>query len=61
MVTGDGSLKFDAIFIKKLCEKIKEEVNVKLASEAVLSVNLEQFNFVPKEDIRGTVFSSEGH
>jgi hypothetical protein len=61
MNTGDGNLKFDAIFLKKLCEKIQKEANLNLASEAVLAVNLEQFNFVPKADIRGTIFSSDGH
>ena len=58
--TGDGNLKFDAGFLRKLCLLIQDEANKKLDVAAVVAVNLEQFNFVPKEDIRGSIFSG-GH
>lgn len=55
--TEDGLLKFDAVFIKKLADLIRVETNKKLNAEIVAAVNVEQFNFVPKNEIRGNVLS----
>ena len=55
-----GTQKINGIFIKKLTDKIIEEANLKLGGSVVTFVNVEQFNFVPKEEIRGNK-KSGGH
>ncbi len=58
--TEDGAQKFNANFIKKLSALVQVEANNKLNAEIVTAVNIEQFNFVPKEEIRGNM-STGGH
>ena len=58
--TEAGVQKFNAVFVKKLSDLVREEANKKLNGEAVLAVNIEQFNFVPKEEIRGNA-KAGGH
>ena len=53
--TETGLEKFNAAYFEKLAENIREKTNQKLNVEIVSAVNVEQFNFVPKEDIRGKV------
>lgn len=55
--TVDGSLNFNAAFLEKLSRLIREDANKKLSAEAVVEVNVQQFNFVPKEDVRGNVLA----
>ncbi len=55
MSTEDGSMQFDAPFIQRLSDLIVKETNAKLKGDVVRSVNVEQFNFVPKDDIRGSI------
>jgi hypothetical protein len=55
--TEDGSLKFDSTYIMKLTELVREEANKKLAKDTVVAVNVQQFNFVPKDDVRGNVLA----
>jgi hypothetical protein len=56
--TAEGVLEFDADYIEKLSALIAASANKKLRTEAVEAVNVEQFNFVPKDDIRGKAKSS---
>jgi hypothetical protein len=55
--TEDGSLKFNALFLERLGALVREEANKKLASDVVVAVNVQQFNFVPKTDVRGSVLA----
>jgi hypothetical protein len=55
-----GAQKFNGNFIKKLTDKIIEEANMKLGGPVIKVVNVEQFNFVPKDEIRGNK-KSVGH
>jgi hypothetical protein len=52
-----GTQKINGIFIKKLSEIIIEEANLKLGGPVVTAINVEQFNFVPKDEIRGNIKS----
>jgi hypothetical protein len=55
--TDNGVLEFDADYIERLAGLIQLEANRKLNAEAVSAVNIEQFNFVPKSEIRGSALS----
>jgi hypothetical protein len=55
--TADASLTFKAAFLEKLAYAIKDNANKKLNAEVVTDVNIEQFNFVPKDDVRGNVLA----
>lgn len=56
--TENGELKFSPAFLRKLGMLILETANRKLNLPVLTSVNLTQFNFVPKADIRGNVLFS---
>jgi hypothetical protein len=51
----DGLLKYNAVYIEHLTEQLRRETNQKLGADAVVAVNIEAFNYVPKEDIRGNL------
>jgi hypothetical protein len=53
--TEAGVLKVNANYLKQLSESVREEANKKLNAEIVTAVNVEQFNFVPKDEIRGNL------
>jgi hypothetical protein len=53
--TEVGVLKVNAKYLKQLSESVREEANRKLNAEVVTAVNVEQFNFVPKDEIRGNL------
>lgn len=55
--TENGALIFNALFLEKLAVSIREEANKKLAIDIVLAVNIQQFNFVPKTEVRGSVLA----
>jgi hypothetical protein len=55
--TENGTLKFNALFLEKLAVLIREEANKKLARDVVKDVNVQQFNFVPKTEVRGSVLA----
>jgi hypothetical protein len=55
--TEDGSLTFKAAFLETLANAIRDYANEKLKSAVVTDVNIEQFNFVPKGDVRGNVLA----
>jgi hypothetical protein len=55
--TADGKLEFNAKYIQRLSELIMEASNQKLKADIVSAVNVEQFNYVPKDEIRGKVLS----
>ncbi len=55
--TDDGSLDFNAAYLGKLAALIRDEANRKLSVDAVVDVNVQQFNFVPKGDVRGNVLA----
>jgi hypothetical protein len=56
--TENGELKFNPAFLRKLGMLIQETANRKLNSPVLTAVNLTQFNYVPKADIRGNVMFS---
>jgi hypothetical protein len=43
--------------IEHLTLKIRTDANAKLGTEAVKQVNIEQFNYVPKAEIRGKILA----
>lgn len=49
----DGVVKYNAAFLDHLTETVKRQTNQKLGAEAIVTVNVEAFNYIPKEDIRG--------
>jgi hypothetical protein len=59
--TEDGALDFDASFFEKLAQLVLEEANRKLRAEVVIAVNVQQFNFVPKGEVRGSVLAGSQH
>jgi hypothetical protein len=50
-----GAQKINAKYIKNLADLTREEANKKLGAEIISVVNMEQFNFVPKAEIRGNM------
>jgi hypothetical protein len=52
-----GIRRFDADYIEKLTAHIQLEANKKLEAQAISAVNIEQFNYVPKSEIRGSALS----
>jgi hypothetical protein len=49
----DGIVKYNAAFLEHLTETVKRQTNQKLSTDAIVAVNVEAFNYIPKEDIRG--------
>jgi hypothetical protein len=64
-VAKDGTQNFNATFLQDLSEQLRAQVNQKLAADIVVAVNVEAFNYVPKNDIRGRMLkggkSDDGH
>jgi hypothetical protein len=57
--TQDPHLEFNAKFLETLAEQVRIDANTKLAGEIVKAVNVQQFNFVPKSEVRGNVLAGE--
>jgi hypothetical protein len=55
--TEDGTLNFNAVYLERLSDLVRDEANRKLPDKAVIVVNVQQFNFVPKGDVRGNVLA----
>lgn len=55
--TVDGKLNFNAAYLEKLAQLVRDDANRKLSVDAVVDVNVQQFNFVPKADVRGNVLA----
>jgi hypothetical protein len=55
--TEGGPLPFNSAFIQRLSGLIKDQANSLLGHDAVAAVNIKQFNFVPKNDVRGNVLA----
>jgi hypothetical protein len=55
--TEDGNLKFNAAYLTKLGDLILDHANHKLSAKVVIAVNVEQFNFVSKNEVRGNVLA----
>jgi hypothetical protein len=62
---ADGLTTFNAGLMEALAERLRREANQRIGAEVVKAVNIEAFNYVPKEDIRGNMLTGargdDGH
>jgi hypothetical protein len=62
---ADGITTVNAALIEALGERLRREANQRMGADIVVAVNVEAFNYVPKEDIRGNMLAGnkkhDGH